>query len=87
MNDMAYRTTLLFDEATRQAARELAAVYACSVSEAIRRAVVRQRDVVLGVSAEQRKQRRALLDKAFALFEGHDADAEIARLKDEDDGF
>jgi hypothetical protein len=84
---MAHRTTLLLDDETRQAARDLAGIYGCSVSEAIRRAVVRQRGVVLGVSAEQRSRRRAALDRAFELFDGHDADAEIARLKDEDDGF
>ena len=78
---------MLLDEETQNAARELAATYACSVSEAIRRAVVSQRDVVLGVSVEQRRERRRALERAFQLFEGNDADAEVARLKDEDDGF
>jgi len=85
---MAYhRTTLLLDEKTRAAARDLSRAYDCSVSEAIRRAIVGQRDVALGVTEKSRRQRRKLLGRAFELFEGHDADAELARLKAEDDGF
>ena len=42
---MATRTTLMLDEDVRSAARELAHRYGCSTSEAIRRAVLRHRDV------------------------------------------
>jgi hypothetical protein len=81
------RTTIVLDESTRSAARELAQHYDCSMSEAIRRAVAHERDRVAGVSAEFRARRRRALQQLFALFEGHDADAEIRALKREDDGF
>lgn len=84
---MAYRTTILLDEQARTAARELALRYDCSTSEAIRRAVIRQRDVVLGASAEERRARRKTLDQLFTLFEDNDPDDEVRRLKSEDEGF
>lgn len=84
---MAHRTTLLFDEESRHAARELALRWDCSTSEAVRRAVVRQRDAALGVSRERRQERTEALLRLFDLFEGHDPEAEIQRLKDEDEGF
>ena len=83
----SYRTTLILDDDSRRAARELALHYDCSLSEAIRRAVVRHRDRVSGVSAEVRRARKAALEHLFELFEGHDADEEIRRLKSEDAGF
>jgi len=85
--DMAHRTTLVLDEPTRKAARELALRYDCSMSEAIRRAVLRHRDSVLGVPEKERETRTAALYRLFELFEGHDAEAEIRRLKAEDAGF
>ena len=84
---MAYRTTLILDEESKKAARELAAVYDCSISEAIRRAVIRHRDAALGVPATSREQRKQALARLFDLFEGHEAEEEIARLKAEDPGF
>ncbi len=84
---MAHRTTLLLDDETRQAARQLALRYDCSTSEAIRRAVVRHRDAAFGVPAERRRERRRALERLFELFEGHDAEEEIRRLKSEDEGF
>jgi hypothetical protein len=84
---MAYRTTLILDDATRTAARQLAAAYGCSTSEAIRRAVVHQRDAMNGISAGARRGRVAALKRLFELFEGNDAAAEIRRLKAEDAGF
>lgn len=75
------------DPETRKAARELALRYGCSVSEAIRRAVIRQRDAALGVPMESRKERRQVLERLFDLFDGNDAEADIRRLKDEDEGF
>ena len=83
---MAQRT-LTLDDDTRHAAQQLASKYACSTSEAIRRAVIRQRDSVFGVSVERRQERRQILDRLFVLFEGHDAGEEIRRLKAEDEGF
>lgn len=85
--DMAHRTTLLLDEETRQAAKELALHYDCSTSEAIRRAVIRHRDTTFGVPLERRRERRKTLERLFDLFEGHDAEEEIRRLKSEDEGF
>jgi hypothetical protein len=84
---MAHRTTLMLDDETRKAARELALRYDCSMSEAIRRAVLRHRDSVLGVPEEEREVRTAALYRLFELFEGHDPEAEVRRLKAEDAGF
>jgi hypothetical protein len=84
---MAYRTTLVLDEKARTAARQLAGRYGCSVSEAVRRSVVRQRDAELGVSAGRRRERAAALQRLFELFEGNNPGAEIRRLKAEDEGF
>jgi hypothetical protein len=88
MYDMAsQRTTLILDDETRKAARDLAARYGCSLSEAIRRAVIRQRENVFGVPAKARRERRKLLERLFVLFEGNDPKEEIRRLKAEDEGF
>jgi hypothetical protein len=77
----------MLDDETRKAARELALRYDCSMSEAIRRAVLRHRDSVLGVPEEERERRTEALYRLFALFEGHDPEAEVRRLKAEDAGF
>jgi hypothetical protein len=84
---MAHRTTLILNEETRVAARQLATRYECSASEAIRRAVVRHRDSVFGVPEDRQRERRRTLNRLFDLFEGHDAEEEIRRLKAEDEGF
>lgn len=84
---MAHRTTILFDDETREAARELALRYNCSTSEAVRRAVKRHRDVVFGIPLQARKERKQVLKRLFDLFEDHDADEEIRRLKEQDEGF
>ena len=85
--DMQQRTTLIMDAETRLAARQLALRYGCSTSEAIRRAVLRHRDAVFGVPPEARSERRKVLNRLFELFEGHDAEREIGRLKSQDAGF
>lgn len=82
-----HRTTILLDDESRQVARELASRYECSTSEAIRRAILRQRDAVSGIPPADRARRRAALEELFTLFEGHDAEAETRRLKEEDEGF
>jgi hypothetical protein len=84
---MPDRTSLVLDEESRRAARQLAQRYGCSMSEAIRRAVVRQRDEVLGTSPRQRARRREILQRLFDLFEDADPAAEVRRLKQEDEGF
>ncbi len=84
---MVRRTTLILDRASRDAARDLAAKYDCSVSEAIRRAIVRHRDAFLGVTDEFRARRTQALSRLFELFEDHDAQAELDRLKAQDEGF
>ena len=78
---------MLLDDDTRAAACELALRYDCSTSEAIRRAVLRHRDAVLGVPATERAERVRLLHRLFELFDGHDAENEIRRLKEHDEGF
>ena len=80
------RTTLLLDDDSREAARQLAQRYKCSISEAIRRAVIRHRDSVMGISEEARRERRRRVEQLIALFEGNDAQEEIRRLKSEDNG-
>ena len=81
------RTTLVLDDETKRAARQLALRYGCSTSEAIRRAILHQRDFVFGIPAASRAERRKSLDRLIQLFEGHDAQDEIERLKTQDEGF
>lgn len=84
---MSSRTTLVLDDRAREAAQQLARRYGCSVSEATRRALVRQRDAELGVPRERRRERARALRRLFDLFEGNDPRAEVRRLKTEDEGF
>jgi hypothetical protein len=84
---MSSRTTLILDDETKKAARELALRYGCSTSEAIRRAILRHRDSVFGVPAETRRERGKVLSRLVELFDGHDAEEEIRRLKSQDEGF
>ncbi len=84
---MLQRTTLLLDDESRAAARQLALRYGCSTSEAIRRAILRHRDTVFGVPAESRAERRKSLLRLIDLFDGNDSDEEIKRLKSQDEGF
>jgi hypothetical protein len=55
------------------------------MSDAIRRAIVQQRDRVVGVSEERRKARRDALDKLIELTDGTDPEVEVARIKNEDE--
>ena len=84
---MATRTTLVLDDEARAAARQLARRYGCSVSEAIRRSLVRQRNAELGVPAAQRRRRSQALRRLIGLFSDNDPAEEIKRLKAEDTGF
>jgi hypothetical protein len=84
---MAHRTTILLDDETRLAAKQLALRYGCSTSEAIRRAILRHRDAVNGVPLDSRRERTKVLERLFGMFEGHDAAAEISELKAQDEGF
>jgi hypothetical protein len=84
---MTSRTTLVLDEKAREAARQLARRYGCSVSEAMRRALIHQRDAELGVPRERRHERTRALRRLFMLFADNDPAAEVRRLKAEDEGF
>ncbi|MHB2020055.1 MAG: hypothetical protein ACYCW6_24215 [Candidatus Xenobia bacterium] len=84
---MAHRTTLLLDNESQQAARELALRFKCSTSEAIRRALLGYRDVVCGVTPETRKARTAILHRIFELSEGSDPAEEVRHLKAQDEHF
>ena len=84
---MASRTTLVLDDKAREAARQLARRHGCSLSEATRRALVRQRDAEMGVPRRRRRERVLALRRLFDLFAENDPRAEIRRLKAEDDGF
>ena len=81
------RTTLILDDESRTAARQLADHYGCSVSDAIRRSLIAQRDSVAGVTKRTREQRVKTLKRLFEIFEGNDATEEVRRLKSEDQGF
>lgn len=78
------RTSILLDTKTREAAQQLAATFGCTMSDAIRRAIVQQRDALVGVTEERRKARREALEKLIGLTDGNDPDEEIARRKAED---
>ena len=65
---MASRTTLILDDEARAAARQLARRYGCSLSEAMRRALVRQRDAEVGVPRERRRERSRALRRLISLF-------------------
>ncbi len=84
---MSSRTTLILDDDAKRAASELASRYGCSVSEAIRRAIVRHRDAALGVPVESRRERKLVLRRLVELFDGNDAAEEVTRLKSQDEGF
>ncbi len=84
---MASRTTLVLDDKAREAARQLARRHGCSLSEATRRALVRQRDAEIGVPRRRRRERVQALRRLFDLFAENDPRAEIKRLKAEDVGF
>jgi hypothetical protein len=84
---MASRTTVVLDDKAREAVRQLARRYGCSVSEAMRRALIRQRDAELGVPQDRRRERARTLRRLFLLFADNDPADEIRRLKAEDEGF
>ena len=77
----------MLDKRSREAARELAHSLKCSVSDAIRQAIVRQRDLILGVPQDVRDHRVTALHQLFDLFEDHDVDEELERLADEREHF
>ncbi len=83
---MAHRTTILLDDETRKAARDIAHRLGCSTSEAIRRAILRFRDQSTGVSPDERRRRVKVLNELIARFDGRDAREEVARIKAEDAG-
>lgn len=81
------RTTLILDDESSLAARQLADHYGCPVSDAIRRSLIAQRDTVAGVSKQIRQQRVKALKRLFEIFDGNDAAEEVRRLKSDDAGF
>jgi hypothetical protein len=84
---MPSRTTLVLDDKAREAARQLARRHGCSLSEATRRALIRQRDAEIGVPPARRRERARALRRLFDLFVDNDPRAEVRRLKAEDEGF
>ena len=84
---MAIRTILVLDEDVRSAARALAQRYGCSISEAIRQAVLHHRDMELGVSPARRAERVQALERLFDLFQDHDPVEEVRRLREKDEDF
>ena len=82
----SYRTTIILDEQSRLAARQLALRLDCSTSEAIRRAVIAHNERVFGVPVEARKKRTEVLKRWIELSQDVDPVAEVKRLKEEDEG-
>jgi negative regulator of replication initiation len=79
------RTTIVLDERSEDALAALTKHYGCSASEAIRRALVQHRERALGVPEDKRRRRKAALEKLIEVMDGHDWQAEISRLKEEDE--
>ena len=84
---MPKRVTVALDDNTLTAAQDLAHQYDCSTAEAIRRAIVRHRESVLGLPEAGCQERVRHLKHLFDLFAGNDAEEEIRRLKEQDEGF
>jgi predicted transcriptional regulator len=82
-----HRTTILLDDESRRAAKQLATALDVPPSEAVRRAIVAYRDQIVGVSADVRKKRVLAFTRARDLFEGNDAEAEVRSLKEQDKYF
>ena len=82
---MQTRTTILLDQPSRRAAKQLAAHLDVSPSEAIRRALAHYRNHVIGSPEADRRRRLAALDRSLVAFRGMDPAAELRRMKREDD--
>ena len=81
---MVHRTTVLLDDDSRQAAKQLASELEVTPSEAVRQALVAYRDQIVGVSADSRARRVRAFKRAIELFEDNDAEAEVKALKEQD---
>ena len=81
------RTTVLLDEPARLAAKRLAARLDVTPSEVIRRALVRYQDDLLGTAGKARDRRLSAARRLAELMEGGDAEAEVKRLKQQDEFF
>ena len=75
----------MMDEKAWNAARELAFANRTSISEAIRQAVLCQRELQFGPKSGDVEHKLAILQDLFALFEGHCPEDEVRRLKEEDE--
>ena len=84
---MSKRVTLALDNSTWSAVQDLAHQYNCSTAEAIRRAIMRHRETFLGQPEAGCPERVRHLKHLFDLFEGNDAEEEVRRLKEQDEGF
>lgn len=81
------RIRIVLDDETLRAAQELALHNGCSVADAIRRAVIDQRNVTPAPSTDTIRDRVKTLERLFELFAHNDAAKEIAQLKADDEGF
>ena len=79
------RTTIVLDTPSQDALDALTRHYGCSASEAVRRALVQQRERTLGVPEDKRRRRRDALEQLVHLMDGHDWEAELASLREEGD--
>ena len=83
---MNHKTTVLLDEESHLAARQLAAKFDVSTSQAIRQAIVGYRDLVVGPPADLVARRTAAFSKLVELFDGRDPEVEM-RAMESIDGF
>ena len=81
---MVHRTTLMLDDETRTAARELASKLQISVSEAIRRAILQSHSQLQGISPDDRRKRLQALSQLAKSFQGYDPSDELKALQEED---
>ena len=81
------RTTIVLDGRSRLAAKTLARRLGVTPSEATRRALLFFHEHVCGTSGEEVERRKAAFARLMELMDGNDAEAEIRRLKREDEFF
>lgn len=82
---MTRRTTVVLDEESLKAMQDLCSELGIGQSEAMRRSLLAYRRQVSGSPRQERLRRRRILEELFELFEGHDPQSEVRRLKEEDE--
>jgi hypothetical protein len=85
---MAERTTIILGPAERAAAKQLAAAWDVTPSEAIRRALLRvANEDLAGSRSRKRRQRKAILEQLIKLSKGNKVEAEIRHISEARDAW